>query len=100
MYRLPAGAGNRGESEQLVESDIPLWGHRATCKMMPRCWSTAEVLNFGCTLESPGGRFYNPDVQALPQTNYIRVSGVGPRPGSCHGSQSDSRVHPGLRPLI
>lgn len=71
----------------LVESGIPPWGHRATCKMMPRCWSLAKVLNLGCTWDHLGG-FYNLDDQALLQTPLDQNlwGGIWPE-GSCQSSK-------------
>ena len=41
---------------------------------MKQDWSKLVTLNFGCTVQSPGGLLKHPNNWIPPQTNYIRIS--------------------------
>lgn len=56
-------------SQNSLQSMVsPFVGHRATCKMMSRCWSPSKVLNLGCTSESFGERKNTETFRSQPES--------------------------------
>lgn len=93
------GQGTEVSQNSLWRVVFPSWGHRATCKMTSRCWSTSKVLSLGCTSESPGRLLQSRGPGPVSYQLHQNPRRWDPGRGSCQGAPDNFSVQPGLRAI-